>query len=379
MVKEVGAVNFDHRHYVPCIRWKMGEYQAMLRLSIDAKNFITPLIEVPEIGKGPESAFDFENRRPAKSIDGHLALFAERVETKWHGRLCFVDAKLIDPSMRMANGQHPVEFVFDKLRSQGCMVIPVTGLDRDRQSQEVIRRAVTRDKRGFCLRLGIEDATKADPRNRVGALLSHIGLPVEKCDLILDLGAPNFEPVDGFAKLMEAIIRELPHLGLWRTFTLIGTSFPQSMAEVKKSPTTIRRSEWLLYKMLIANLQKTKTRLPVFGDYGINYPSVDLVDWRKVKPSAKIKYTADNSWFIVKGSNVLDNKFEQYRDLCQTVIDSPHYSGAGFSHGDKYIADCARGIGKTGNLTTWCMVGMNHHLKKVVADIASFFGSSGTP
>jgi len=371
-------VNFDHRHYVPCIRWKMGEYQAIFNLSNNATKSITPLIEVPEIGKVPEIGFDFENWKPARSIDDHLAPFAKRVRTKWQRGPCFVDAKLIEPSMRMANGQHPVEFVFDKLRSQGCMVIPVTGLDRDLQSREAIRRAVTKDKRGFCLRLGIEDATKADPRNRVGALLSHIGLPVEKCDLILDLGAPNFEPVDGFAKLMEAIIRKLPDLRLWRTFTLIGTSFPQSMAEVKKSPSTIRRSEWLLYKMLIENLQKTKTRLPVFGDYGINYPSVDLVDWRKVKPSAKIKYTAHDSWFIVKGPNVRDNKFDQYRDLCQTVINSPHYSGADFSHGDKYIADCARGIGKTGNLTTWCMVGMNHHLEKVVADIANFFGSSGT-
>jgi len=374
VVKEVGAVNFDHRHYVPCIRWKMGEYQAIFNLSSKATWKITPLIEAPEIG------FDFEKWKPVKSVDDHLAPFAKRVKTQWQGRHCFVDMKLIEPSKRMVDGQHPAEFVFNELRSQDCMAIPVSGLDRDQQYQEAIRRAVVKDSRGLCLRLGIEDAFKTTLKREVDVLLSHIGLQVRECDLVLDLGAPNFEPVNGFAKLIEdAIIRRLPDLRLWRTFTLVGTSFPQSMAEVKESPATIRRSEWLLYTMLIENLRKTKTRLPAFGDYGINHPSVDLVDWRKVKPSAKIKYTADDSWFIVKGSNVRDNKFEQYRGLCQTVIDSPHYPGEDFSYGDKYIADCASGIGKTGNLTTWCMVGMNHHLEKVVADIASFFGSSGTP
>lgn len=69
-------MSFDHHRYVPCLRWKQGEYQAMLRLSEPAKDFITPLIEVPEIG------FDFAKGRPSKTVDDHLEPFAKRVTKK---------------------------------------------------------------------------------------------------------------------------------------------------------------------------------------------------------------------------------------------------------------------------------------------------------
>src|SRR5262245_15590588 len=107
-------MHFDHRHYVPCLRCKLGEYQAMLHLSDTVKKFITPLIEVPEIG------FDFETETSSKSIDIHLAPFAKRVKAKWQQRPCFVDLRLIGALQRMANGTHPVKFAFDELRALGC-------------------------------------------------------------------------------------------------------------------------------------------------------------------------------------------------------------------------------------------------------------------
>ena len=66
-------MDFDHRHYVPCLRWKQGEYQAVLQLPISTKRLFTPLIEVPEIG------WDFENEIETKTIDEHLAPFAKRI------------------------------------------------------------------------------------------------------------------------------------------------------------------------------------------------------------------------------------------------------------------------------------------------------------
>ena len=77
-------MTFDHEHYVPCLRWKQGEYQAVLRLSKAAKQSLTPFIEVPEIG------FDFETKTENKTIDDHLAPFAGRVRKKWGQEPCFV-------------------------------------------------------------------------------------------------------------------------------------------------------------------------------------------------------------------------------------------------------------------------------------------------
>ena len=45
---------FTQRHYVPVLKWKQGEYQALYRLSNAVKDNLTPLLEIPPIG------FDFE-------------------------------------------------------------------------------------------------------------------------------------------------------------------------------------------------------------------------------------------------------------------------------------------------------------------------------
>jgi len=39
---------------VPILKWKMGEYQALQRLSTPVKDCLTPLLEIPPVG------FDFE-------------------------------------------------------------------------------------------------------------------------------------------------------------------------------------------------------------------------------------------------------------------------------------------------------------------------------
>ncbi len=351
----------------------MGEYQAILKLNETTKKLITPLIEVAEVG------FDFETRTPNKTVDKHLDRFANRVKAKWNKRPCFVDARLIDSSERMADGRHPVRFIFDDLRDNGCAAIPVTGINRDKSYQQAVKGAVSKDRRGICLRVGIEEASQAGLKGSANMLLEQISLRPDECDFILDLGAPNFEPLEGFAKLVHAIIRKLPHLTEWRTFSLIGTSFPASMAEVKQSPATFERSEWMLYKKIVKSLSDEGRRLPAFGDYAINHPDVVNLDMRLIKPSATIRYTIEDAWFIVKGPNVRDNGYEQYRDHCRTVMISPHYMGRSFSDGDEYIANCADGTGKTGNLQTWRRVGTNHHLEMVVKDISSFFDPSNTP
>lgn len=363
-------MRFDNRHYVPCLRWKQGEYQAVSRLSDSAKDAMTPLIEVPEIG------FDFEAQEQSRSVDAHLDVFVRRVVSKWGRRPCFVDLRLIDQAKRMADSRHPVEFVFGRLGEQNCAAVPITAIHRDRHYQEAVRNVALRDGRGVCLRLSIEDASGSELKNLTDTLLGDLNLDRKSCDLVIDLGAPNFEPVEGFAKLIADIARNLPHLLQWRSFTLMGTSFPRSMGEIEMGSTTIRRWEWILYKRVVEQLKISRHRLPTFGDYAINYPDVLPVDMRMLKPSATIRYAVDDAWLIVKGKNVRDHKFEQYHELCQSLVGSSHFLGAPFSAGDQHIAACADG-GKTGNLSTWRQVGTGHHLEKVVRDIANFSAALG--
>ena len=47
----------NHSTYIPILKWKQGEYQALSELTPEIKKNIVPLFEIPPIG------FDFENRK----------------------------------------------------------------------------------------------------------------------------------------------------------------------------------------------------------------------------------------------------------------------------------------------------------------------------
>jgi hypothetical protein len=284
--------------------------------------------------------------------------------------------KLIPSHERMDNGIHPMQFIFDNLRSLKCSAIPVVGFESDDAHRKEIETILSKDKFGACLRLKIEQAAKNTIKENVDELISSLKASVKECDLILDLDAPNFIPLEGFASVIQNIIKRLPYMNEWRTFTILGTSFPESMGGFKEGAVIIPRYEWQLYKILIANFLKAGLRLPTFADYGISHPKVYKIDMRLVKPYATIRYTIDDNWYIIKGKNVRDYSNEQYRDLCKILISSSYYCGSTFSFGDRYIQECADGSGKTGHLPMWRQVGTNHHIEKVTRDIANFHGSS---
>ena len=98
-----------------------------------------------------------------------------------------------------------------------------------------------------------------------------------------------------------------------------------------------------------------------------------------MKPPATIRYTIDNNWYIIKGDNVRDYGYGQYHELSRKLLTSRYYCGPTFSWGDNYIQTCVNKNAKTGNLSTWRQVGTNHHIMKVIQDIANFYASVNTP
>ncbi len=111
-------------YYVPLLRWRMGEYQALEKLSDACKARTVPLIEVLP----PD--YDFELHQPKKHIDEQLKPFAKQIEKRWAGRPALIDAVQIPATTRMGDGRHPLTYLFDETRAVGITHVPVTGLDR---------------------------------------------------------------------------------------------------------------------------------------------------------------------------------------------------------------------------------------------------------
>lgn len=360
---------FDHRHYMPILKWRMGEWQALERLSSSVKDRTVPLLEIPT------EKWDFEADCAAVSLDDHLAKLAKSVHRKWPGRLCYFDLGLLDPTATLASGLHPVEEFFNLVRAAGHhRSVPVTGLDRKSAYQAAIASTIALDKRGVCIRLIMDDFDRPALAADLSGLLSALGLTEADTDIVIDFKAGNFSPITAYARTMEITLTSLPQLARWRTVTVAGTAFPSQLPSALFRPSGIvDRSEWLGYKALCGRLPGS-VRIPTFGDYAVAHPATEKLDLRMLDPTAKVKYTIDDQWYIAVGQQVKAHGRGQMKTICQALLASGHFIGAAFSWGDAYIEGCANGTQSTGGPSTFPTVGTNHHITKVVMDVASYHG-----
>lgn len=364
---EIDGEMFTHRHYVPILKWKLGEYQALDRLTHDVKDGLTPLIEVPPVG------YDFEAGRDRESVDDHLGDFGRRLRSKWQARSCFVDLWHLRDSARLRDGRHCVEAVFEDTRREGCRAIPVLSLAHGPDFLAAIAAVARTDRRGVCLRLSLADFDRRDLATDISARMIEVGTSLADMDLVIDLNSANFIPMTAFVRTSTTLIDMVPHLNRWRTFTVAGASYPQSIAGIAAPHQLVPRQEWIAHRMLVSNLG-SGTRIPSFGDYVVAHPELVELDMPIIKPFAKLRYTIDDHWHIGRGTPVRTHGFGQYRQLCADLVAQSYFDGRGYSAGDDYIADCAAGRATTGNLSTWVWVSSNRHMTKVVADLATFHG-----
>jgi hypothetical protein len=103
--------------YVPSLRWRQAEYQALMRLRDDAKDRVLPLIVVPK----PE--YDFEKKRMKKTVEEQVQPFAAQLKLKWGTRPAWIDIHPEIVSTRMADGKLPLGHVFDTLHELGSAAV----------------------------------------------------------------------------------------------------------------------------------------------------------------------------------------------------------------------------------------------------------------
>ena len=129
------------------------------------------------------------------------------------------------------------------------------------------------------------------------------------------------------------------------------------------------RAEWQTWRGLYSRRDRL-ARMPAFGDYAISHPQPREVDPRIIQRSAAIRYTADDSFLLVKGRSVRLHGSEQHHELAAILVGRPEYHGEDFSAGDRYIAQSARREIGPGNATTWRRAGTSQHLAFVTSQLA---------
>jgi hypothetical protein len=351
-------IMFDYKHYVPVLKGKAGELDALSNLSVSAKENITPLIDVPR---------HVDNKNKGKSFQRHIDDFVKKISSSWSGNIC-VDLFDIPLSRRLDDGSHPVEYLFERLAGGEVNSISVTGLDRDDDYNKAIKEISDKYESGVCVRLQVDDLeVPEDALDELDDMLGFFNLSIEEIDLVLDLRSIRTLDVDVAVDIVSSSLDELSSAGTPRTISLTASSIPQSLSEDvnTNSEGLVERKEVLIWNKI---LQKYSTHplMPAFGDYTTVHPDYVDLDMRIIsnRMGPSIRYTSIGNWYVIRGSSFRSHPkgYKQYYDLAKQLVSSSYFMGEDYSYGDSIMYEKSQDVGGTGNPGTWVKLSVNHHM-----------------
>jgi hypothetical protein len=355
--------NSNRRVYMPILKWKRGELEALHQTFPVDRPLVIPLLEVLD------DTIDEDEEDSASGQGGPYGTLLTQIQRAWGTDPLFVDLDAVAPALRAAGGLHPLLRLFQGASQLGFLLTPVTGLGRAPAFQQAVAATIAADGRGACIRVNPGDVVAATFAASLRALLATLQCAPGQIDLLLDWEAIAETAGPQTALAIAAVVPNLPSLAAWRSVTFAASSFPNTLSAAGVGRATITRAEWEAYQLLLNT--PPGGRLLSFGDYGIAYPVYESVPYAG---AAAIRYTINDDWLIYRGRSVQGPRFggyAQFHALCQQLVRDPEYRGAAFSWGDGLIDRCAQQQVGTGNLTTWRSVGTNHHIALVARQLAS--------
>lgn len=352
--------------YMPILKGKKGEYDALRELSPGEKGAILPLVELPSI------PWSYVDDRPKSTVDKEVEAAVKKVTSSW---LADHEIALDASELEENNSSEVISKLVAKLLAVGYRPIPTIRLGESTNYLDSLRH----DSK-ICIRVKPQDLDGLDINEELNRIGGTLKLTPEKMYILLDMGYQQELPIVAQFSLM--LIKSIKNIESYLDTFLALTSFPADLSGCSPSSVTkIPRIEVGVHQHLRA-IEKKLPLVPKFSDYGVAHPDVVEIDPRVMTMSASIRYTADYDWFIFKGKSVKRYGHTQYYDLAKLLISSKVYAGKDFSWGDKQIYEKADGDGKgrvgsgrgkvgTGNATIWRQIATSHHLAHVIKTLSS--------
>ena len=361
-------------HYIPILRWKAAEREALQNLTPEQKASITPLIEI--IMPRPKTYKKGSREKTpeellAESIDSlrsALPKIPTNILKAWGSASAILEVGLVHVDLR-AEALREILALGEKV---GVHLVPAIGLNSDPKTVQVAVALAKKYGHGMCIRLFRSDlAEKALLPNRIKQFLGSCGIAQTDIDLILDYQITDQS--DSQYQDLPDVCEHIPELPQWRTFTVASGAFPPDLVNFDVNLHKIPRYDWMnwIAQVKSGNLR----RKPYFADYTIQHP-LFKEPVRGANPSASIRYTIPEEWMIMRGRGLRSpksNGHAQYPALAQLLLIQKEFCKGSFSFGDEYVETVGASLKtkKTGNPRTWLRAGINHHLAMVVSQLSN--------
>jgi len=332
--------------YVPVLRPKRGERNALRDLSPAARKDVVPLfLLTPEKYVGKKAT----QKRPAVSPPNRLV---SEIEAAWGTLPFYLDASMLP----YAGGPHPLTAIAARARARQLNLIPATWRGANPQYQQAVNAVVSADRRGVALRLGLQSFSSA------ATWINQWNHPLNRTDLLVDVGN-NVEMVDALGNALDANFANLTQANRWQTVTLIGTSRPDNFQGWLAGLRTIKRIEWTLWQRLSNALSY---RLH-YGDYA-TVPFTPAPSGIRYGYPINVVYTLRTSFLVCRGVSTtgigaVDPK-PQLTGHARNIVAYPKRGSLANCWADREIDAIATGQDPK-YLEHWVRIGVNRHIELV--------------
>lgn len=360
--------------YIPILKAKRAEFSALTQLETVVKQKIIPLLEVEPVPIDPDTEI------PTKTYNAMLDNFGPKVANACEDiSRIYLDGLLIEEQFIDAMDTYPITSAVNQARHCGVDVIPVTSPTRSVQYKHAIDQLLQGE---VCLRLTTMDLVNPQ---MISAYIEHLGLPLERIDIIVDLRDILTEEslTSGSSDILAlGLINNLANIQHFRTVALASGSFPVDLSDIAVGVYSQSRLEWILWQRLQASGQLV--RPVIYSDYGVQHPEYTRLATRFPSATASVRYTGEQDFWVFRGKVASRFGYEQYGAHSRAIIAHEEYPGPDFCIGDNDINSYAQvyaeylldpeGTYKFGSAEVWRRIGQNHHITKVVHQLASHYG-----
>lgn len=344
-------------HYVPILKGRQGELDALGSVQLRTRQAMTPLVEV-----APKD----EAEEPAAVLKVCQSTVAKLAKKYLHPMM--LDGGLFDLKAEVDGGRGVVAVLADEARGSGLVARPVLRLGDPTRAAQEAGEAHQRDGHGVAVRLYGEDLDEdpEDVDDLLDTLLATANITRADVDLIFDIGPVDGDvAVRGGARMVIALIRDLPSIHDWRSITVTSGAFPIDLSQFTANVIGERPR----YDAQLFDRVRTRRipRQPGYGDYAVAHPSFAVGG--AYPPPPQLRYTVSDRWLVLKGRRTDPTGHAQFHRICHIIASHPEFAGVPVGTADQRIADGSpQG---PGNGTTWRMIGTTHHLDFVTLRLTS--------
>jgi len=326
----------NHR-YIPLLKAKAGEVEALGNLTAAARTRILPLIHIGET-LSPK--------------------FGQKFAVAWGSRSVGVDGSF---NLTKSGSTTAYQQLVQTLRQAGTPAIPsVNPADPPAYTAAV---SSLKDQNGLVL--------KTNLTNLIGspAWVAQQGWNLQEIDLVIDLKSiAGVDPQMLSGYVLSVLQQGAQALAPFRSITLAASAAPKDHGSLNRGINRVPRGDWLLW-------QNTVTFSPLrldYGDYATGHP--DLTEppgAAMANATVSARYSLDAEWLIIKGRSTGGAHglpmASQYSSHANTISNDPNFGGVNGCWADNSVLHAASGGTGMGSRQKWAEISANRHIS-LVAD-----------